>query len=257
MHITIFGVGRSGTKAVQLYLSYLMAQREKEVWINYEPYFWMDRFTKQINFEGYYQHSHSPHIIRSQQDLTKGHLNFLKKLSVPGKNATTKFIRGNGRMNAINQVIQPDHSIVIIRDLYQVLVSVLKTEWDFWSVGFQFTQSWESFVAEIRKSKIIDNFDWCLDQISDRLDQNAFYWYAMNKAVLQSRWADAYYINYANINRVEEIARILIDPNVKENINDMLFTGDYIHENFPLQSVSRSTTLSDKFNNLLYQTKFM
>ncbi|MBP6335493.1 MAG: hypothetical protein KA444_08475, partial [Bacteroidia bacterium] len=87
--------------------------------------------------------------------------------------------------------------------------------------------------------------------------QNAFYWYAMNKAVLQSRWADAYYINYANINRVEEIARILIDPNVKENINDMLFTGDYIHENFPLQSVSRSTTLSDKFNNLLYQTKFM
>ena len=52
-HILIYGVGRSGTKAIQLYLSYLIALQEEKMWINYEPYFWLTRKTKAVNFEGF------------------------------------------------------------------------------------------------------------------------------------------------------------------------------------------------------------
>ncbi len=257
MKLTIFGVGRSGTKAVQLYLSYLIAQRENNVWINYEPYFWMNRHTQNINYEGYFHHSRAPHLIKSAKDLSKEHLHFIKKLSVSGISSTTKFIRANGRMEAINQVLEPDHSFVIVRDLYQVLVSVLKTEWDFWSIGFEYPQNWEGFVQEVRQKKLIDNFDWCMEQINDRIDQNAFYWYAMNKAVLQSTWPGTYFIPYSQITAVEEIARTIIDSRSDESIREELFTGSYIHENYPLLSKTNIGNFKDITNSLFYHAKLM
>ena len=52
MHISIYGVGRSGTKAIQLYLSYLLAQKHGQVWINFEPYFGSIK-TNFVNYEGF------------------------------------------------------------------------------------------------------------------------------------------------------------------------------------------------------------
>ena len=40
MNIVVYGVGRSGTKAIQLYLAYMAAIRSGKVHINYEPYLW-------------------------------------------------------------------------------------------------------------------------------------------------------------------------------------------------------------------------
>lgn len=257
MKIAIYGVGRSGTKAVQLYLSYLLAQKENNIWINYEPYFWENRFTDLFNHEGYYHHMHSPHFVRSANEFSKSHIRFLKKLNSHDLSSTTKFIRGNGRMDAINQILEPDHNIAIIRDLYQVLVSVLKMEWDFWSVGFEHAQNWESFTKEVRQKKLIDNFDWCMDQISDRLDQNAFYWYVMNKSMLLSSWPNTHVIHYSNISQVEELARQIIGPTNNIPIDNDLFTGDSIHENYPLISSPSPKNLSKKINSFLYQTKLM
>jgi len=257
MRITIFGVGRSGTKAVQLYLSYLIAQRENKVWINYEPYFWENRFTNVLNYEGYFHHMHSPHIVRTVDEISRSHVRFLKKLSISKMSSTTKFIRGNGRMDAINAILQPDHSIAIIRDVYQVLISVLKTDWDFWSVGFGHHQNWPAFIEEVRKKDIIDNFDWCLSRINDRIDQNAFYWYVMNKSLLTSKWPNTYFINYSEIKIMEEIARNILDPAIDLSINNNLFTGDCIHENYPLQSTREHKFLFHKMNGLLYKSKLL
>ena len=257
MRITIFGVGRSGTKAIQLYLSYLVAQRENRIWINYEPYFWETRCTDVINNEGYYHHMHSPHFVQSEGEFTKRHVNFLKKLKISEMSSTTTFIRGNGRMDAINQVLQPDHNVVIIRDLYQVLVSVLKTEWDFWSVGFEHTQNWEAFIKEVRKKNLVEKYDWCLDQISDRLDQNAFYWYVMNKSVLQSSWPNTCFFQYSEIKIIEDLARHILDPTIDSPIDSDIFTGDFIHENYPLTSNLTNKSLTSKINSFLYQSNLM
>ena len=43
MKVNIYGVGRSGTKAVQLYIAYLLARKFVKVWVNYEPSHWKDR----------------------------------------------------------------------------------------------------------------------------------------------------------------------------------------------------------------------
>jgi len=257
MNLTIFGVGRSGTKAVQLYMSYLLAQKEGNVWINYEPYFWINRFTQSINYEGYYHHTHSPHLCSSPKEFSKEHQQFIKWLAQHDMSTVTKFIRGNGRIDAINQLIQPDHSIVIIRDIYQVLTSVIKTEWDFWSVGFEFSQNWDNFVAEVRKRKLLDNLDWCIDQITDRMDKNAFYWYVMNKAVLYAGSSNTYFIHYKNIRFTEDIAREIIDPEIRLSIKDDIFTGDNIHENYPLKSENISYGVNQVINAVFYKSKLM
>lgn len=257
MRVTIFGVGRSGTKAVQLYLSYLLAQKENKVWINYEPYFWESRFTNKLNYEGYFHHIRSPHIVRSADELSPSHRRFLQKLSVPNISSTTKFIRGNGRLDAINEVLQPDHCIAIIRDVYQVLISVLKTDWDFWSVGFRHHQNWPAFIDEVRKKDLIENFDWCTSQIIDRIDQNAFYWYVMNKSILLSSWPNTFFLNYAQIEKMDDIARQILDPNIAVGIDSNLFRGDSIHENYPLNSSIEHSFLLNKMNGLLFKSKLL
>ncbi|MBK7853020.1 MAG: hypothetical protein IPJ66_18360 [Bacteroidetes bacterium] len=257
MHISIYGVGRSGTKAIQLYLSYLLAQKHNSVWINYEPYFWLDRKTNTLNYEGFYHHSTSPHIVSDPKKLSSGHIRFLKKLTKPDKPIVTKFIRGNGRINAINQILQPDYNFIIVRDLYQVLISVLKTNWDFLSVGFEYRMSWEKFISEVKKSGIVEQYDWCIDRIYDRLDQNAFYWYVMNLAALQCTFKPTYFLDYKSIQEIEGIANDIIQPKEKESIKNPILSGDYIHGDFPLISPPSKHSKSDLLNSVLYKTQII
>ena len=46
MKINIFGVGRSGTKGIQMYLTLCMLERFKKIGINYEPFLWHDILLK-------------------------------------------------------------------------------------------------------------------------------------------------------------------------------------------------------------------
>lgn len=257
MHISIYGVGRSGTKAIQLYLSYLLAQKHGQVWINFEPYFWIDRKTNFVNYEGFYHHSTSPHLLKDASKLSSGHLRFLKKLTNQKHPIVTKFIRGNGRIDAINQILKPDYNFIIVRDLYQVLISVLKTNWDFLSVGFEYRMNWVNFIKEIRKSGIVKEFDWCVEKIYDRLDQNAFYWYVMNLAALECSYSPTYFLDYKAIQEIERIAREIIQPGKPERISNPALNGDYIHGDYPLISPEIRHTKTELLNSALYKTKFI
>jgi len=254
MNILIYGVGRSGTKAVQLYLSYLIARSEGKVWINYEPYFWLDRKTKVVNFEGFYHNTNGPHFALDASEFTKGHIRFLKKLSRHKVSTVTKFIRGNGRINAIGQVYPADHSIIIIRDLYEVLLSVMKTEWDFWSVGWDYQVNWDEFINEVREKNIVDNLDWCLSEIVDRIDQNAFYWYAMNLSALKSDNGKHFWIDYRNIGEVENIAKqIFKTDELPESFRSRKFSGENLHLNYPLESMEDINFYSNIANQIFYK----
>jgi len=256
MHIVIYGVGRSGTKAVQLYLSYLIAQMEEKVWINYEPYFWLDRKTKAVNFEGFYHHSHAPHFAESANEFGKSHIRFLKKLSDHSESVVTKFIRGNGRVKAINEVFQPDQTIIIIRDLYEVLLSVMKTEWDFWSVGWDYQVSWEEFIDEVKRKNIVDNLDWCMNQIEDRLDQNAFYWYTMNLTALRSEVQNIHWIAYKQIGEIEDLAKYIFKVEVlPEPFRSKKFSGENLHVDYPLESIESTGFRSHLLNQVLYKSQ--
>ena len=256
MHILIYGVGRSGTKAIQLYLSYLLALKEGKVWINYEPNFWLSRKTKAVNFEGFYYHTHEPHFAGNTAEFSRGNIRFLKKLCNHEGSIVTKFIRGNGRIGAINEILKPDHCIIIIRDLYQVLLSVMKTEWDFWSVGWEYQVSWENFIEEIRKKEVVENIDTFLDQIEDRIDQNAFYWYVMNLAALKANPPGAAWIDYGNIGEVENIARNIFGvKELPEPFRMKKFSGENLHKNYPLMSDERINFYTHVMNQVLYKTQ--
>ncbi len=256
MHILIYGVGRSGTKAVQLYLSYLLALKEGNVWINYEPYFWLSRKTKAVNFEGFYYHTHAPHFALHSSDFSRGNIHFLQKLANHKQSIVTKFIRGNGRIGAINEILKPDHCIIIIRDLYEVLLSVMRTEWDFWSVGWDYLVSWEAFIEEVRQKNIVENIDRFLNQIQDRVDQNAFYWYTMNLAALNARPANAEWIDYKNIGIIENIAgKIFGRRELPESFRSEKFSGENLHRNYPLEGDENINFKSHVLNQVLYKTQ--
>jgi len=256
MKILIYGVGRSGTKAIQLYLSYLIARIEGNVWINYEPYFWLDRKTKVVNFEGFYHNTTGPHFARTASEFSKGHIRFLKKLYRHETSTVTKFIRGNGRINAIGEVYPADYSIIIIRDLYEVLLSVMKTEWDFWSVGWDYQVSWDDFINEVRKKNIVENLDWCLERIVDRIDQNAFYWYTMNLSAINNDNGKNFWIDYTNIGEVENIAKqIFKTGELPESFRSAKFSGENLHLNYPLESKEDTHFYSGITNQILYKVQ--
>jgi hypothetical protein len=257
MHILIYGVGRSGTKAIQLYLSYLLALKEGSVWINYEPYFWLSRKTKAVNFEGFFYHSHAPNFAQHASEFSKGNIHFLKKLASHRQSIVTKFIRGNGRIGAINEILHPDYCIIIIRDLYEVLLSVMRTEWDFWSVGWDYEVSWDDFIAEVREKNIFENLDWFLDQIDDRIDQNAFYWYTMNLAALNANPPNTEWIDYRNIGVIESIAKKIFNTTkLPEPFNSQKFSGENLHRNYPLAGQEQINFYSHVLNQVLYKTQF-
>jgi hypothetical protein len=167
----------------------------------------------------------------------------------------TKFIRGNGRIDAINEIIQPDLTIVVIRDLYEVLISLLKNNWDFWSIGFEYPISWNDFVEEVRQKELLDRFDWVMNRIHDRIDQNAFYWYSMNLAALRSREKNIRFLPYRRIRETEDLAQEFIPSKNRPAINEPRFSGDYIHSDFPLRSISPEHRRTSILNNLLYKAQ--
>ncbi|REJ82295.1 MAG: hypothetical protein DWQ44_08005 [Bacteroidetes bacterium] len=253
MHITIFGIGRSGTKAVQIYISYALAARNQKVWIHYEPYFWLDRKTEKICYEGYYHHFNSPHFIPAESKLSPAHRRYLLNLKKHRVDMVTKFIRGNGRIRAINSVLKPDLSIVIVRDIYEVLISIMKIEWDFWSVGMDYVQNWTKLIDEIRNINLVDNLDWYLDRIRDRIDKNAFYWYVMNKYALLHSDKSVIYLTYKNLKNIEALTRMLINPDFNESIGDPKFSGDNMHLDYPLKSPDSSFSLTNAVNGFFHK----
>ena len=173
-----------------------------------------------------------------------------------GKNeVVTKFIRGNGRIRAINEIIAPDETVIIIRDLYEVLISLLRTEWNFWSVGFDFHVDWFKFVEEVRKKEIIDNIDWCLSQLNGLIDRNAFYWYVMNVAALNNQGNNLHIISYGDIDAINSLGKEFYKLDHMQQVSDPCFNGELLHKNYPLTSNESRMLLQDIINSFLHKSK--
>lgn len=246
LRINIFGVGRSGTKAIQLYLSYLLAKKEKEVWVNYEPYYWKDRKALNLNYEGIYYHINSPLFIESKSELSVGHRRYLKKLVSHDKSIITKFIRANGRLKAINKIMEPDFTIVVIRDLYQSLESLSKLNWDYVGRNLLYNE-WERLVTDVKKINNLD-MEYYLKYISSDSDKNAFYWYVMNLVALNYKGDNIFYVDYENLSLLKQfvLKTKLVRHNSDLHINK--FEGMNIHNNNLFLDIDKENVIYDKFS---------
>lgn len=233
MKINIFGVARSGTKAVQLYLTYVLAQKAGKAWLNYEPYLWQSRKGK-IGFSGAYHHLNDHHILTEDKKLLRGHTLFLESLVKGKDNVVTKFIRGNGRLRQINEVIKPDFSVFIIRPIYDVLSSIITKEYSSYSIGYfpaplfrydYYIRLLDEAVSNGLIEEDLERIARC--SIHNRILKDAFTWYLMNKAGLRNiAEQKIYLLEYSDIIQIETIARHEIGLDVKF---DKRFKGYFIH----------------------------
>lgn len=193
MKINIFGVGRSGTKAIVNSSLYLLASNYNNVRLNYEPYFWIN--TKGVkSFRGmkhayFDSQSFNPIKLENKQER------FIRSLGKGNLPTISKFIRANHKINAINDILSPDISIIVIRDLYEVLASVMKFSWDFFRIGYNIFELSHrtilfNLINEAYESELITKGQQEefleMSKINDykRFYGNAIYWYLMNKTAL-------------------------------------------------------------------------
>lgn len=128
LRINIFGVGRSGTKAVQLWLAYMLANKYGEVLVNYEPFHHLSKSGGQSEW-GKRIHLSLPFLTRQTEYSGNSFPSFCRTLT-RHPIVITKFIRATGRINLINAYTKPDLSFLVVRDLYEVLNSVGKLTWN-------------------------------------------------------------------------------------------------------------------------------
>lgn len=247
---TIFGVGRSGTKAVQIKIAWLLAKKNGEVFLQYEPYFHLSRKGPR-SYLGIREHRNSPLVMAPDESLSRSHLEFIKGLK-PKQNIplVAKFIHGNGRINQINRVIKPDFSILVVRDLYQVLSSIIRMNWDFYRFGSGYMPLTSvNFLKELlRDAKKNDLLNGNLISIaknlksSDRIMCNAMYWYILNKSALMFKEDDkTIAFNYDDMDELPASLAKKLPSHIftKEELMTIPdFAGNLIHQNYPLENIT-------------------
>ncbi len=258
MIVNIYGVGRSGTKAVQSYLAYHLALKYDRIWINYEPFRYLNRFGG-INFKAFWYDQKIPIFTNNKASFTKRQIRFIKSLVSNRDVVITKFIRANGRLVVINDLMQPDFTFVVVRDLYQVLSSVGSDIWDFFrvqSVGFPLSR-YDFFLKIMNDAdkaglikpshkKYIDN----AIASNDRFLMNAFYWYWQNKYLLINDIKGAIILKYKELDKIEDILQsnpLFANIEVK-SIKDDLFKGRLIENSLVLKTTSKRIKLKLYFN---------
>lgn len=245
MKINIYGVGRSGTKALQLYLAYMFAKEEGSARINYEPYNYYTR-TGPLNFHGIYHHYNSALFADNADQLNPAHRKFIQSLAKNDNITTiTKFVHATGRIGAISEIMKPDLNIVVVRDLYPVLSSLARMNWDFLSFGYKllrksYVSIWDNLVREIEQKNIVADFGSIKNKINDKITMNALYWYAMNMSALNHQDEKTIFINYRDLHLLPGMLAqkgIKIDSGVQ--ISDAMFKGTNVHKNYPLKDIKR------------------
>lgn len=247
--INIFGVGRSGTKAVQLWLAYLLAKKHGEVLVNYEPLRYQSK-SLGPNHWGWRIHRALP-LLASENEGQRNVFQPFGKALIRHPVVVSKFIRATGRINLINSVTQPDLSILIIRDLYQVLQSVGRLTWNLFDNEKDYLRL---------HSQGIDSFPWyekSLSRISqyDKFLSNAAYWFLMNKYALD-KLEETIVVDYDDMAALEKhVKRAGIDAE-GYSLKDPLFKGGRIHRQIPLEEIDRNNpSLLTRMTELLIPTK--
>jgi len=187
--VTIFGVGRSGTKIVQLYTCLAFLQEHNSCFLAYEPFYWNTRKCNDLS-PGLRYHEDLPLLVRNPEEQTSSGLKrFLDQVYNRKKNKSplvTKFIRANGRVSLLEDYLEDTHVVFILRPLKQVLNSVENQYWDLLGRGLVYKDDWERFKSELHSLRVELYEDW-LDEIDEttRLDRNALFWAVMNHYALK------------------------------------------------------------------------
>ena len=231
--INIYGIGRSGTKAIQLWFAYLLAQKYETVWLNYEPFLFRTRTLGATSYRGQLMHKNVPLFIPNGIQVEPEFQRFCKDLA-SHQVVVTKFIRANGRINAIDKLMQPDLSLLVVRDLYQVLESILLR--DFCLV--QNDYDWHRLCQQARELYPFLEDLGVLQKSTNKLIKTAVFWFVMNKYALDNL-KNTIVVDYKNFQSLESLsAHLGLDG---QDISNSMFRGENIHGFYPLKDLSQSS----------------
>jgi len=156
-------------------------------------------------------------------------------------------MHANGRISAINEVMKPDLTIIIIRDLFETLNSLARMKWDYLSFGYfllrnTYINIWEKLLAEAKKNNIIENINEIENKVNDIYHMNAFYWYCMNISALNYKGDNVVFINYKDFKYLPKMLSVYIPYELDENINDKKFVGSNVHRQYPLIDIKNNNS---------------
>lgn len=222
MRAAIYGVGRSGTKALQLWAAASLAQTYDAVWVTYEPFHWQDRKLTPSQ-RGQALHRSLPFFTEQAEGLDT-----LLADTLNQPVSVTKMIRANGRVAAVERVLQPDVSILVIRDLYSVLESIAVENWNLvdkrdWRRLCEEAASLYPFLAAV------------LRPTTDKILTTAVFWFAMNHHALQHSPDYTHVVRYTDLASLGGRFDFL-----RGRIDD--YPGDNLHRDWPLQDVPPART---------------
>lgn len=262
MKINIFGVGRSGTTALELYFAYWLAQKYGRVRVNNEPYSWMTR-KGPMSYEGQYIFINELRETILNQNISSNHRHFIERMNVGNPAIVSKFVRGSMFADTINTVMKPDLTVIVIRDLIDVMNSLKAREWDFLTLSnrdvekelvsnelIQVLKSWDA------QGKF--PFSMNSDMLQDDLMLNGLLWYVTNSELLDKiDGSSAIFLNFRDI---ELISQSIVENTLKvdtkgKGIRNELFFDKNLQKNYPLKD-SRLSHITNKILAKVNERKF-
>ncbi|WP_251951876.1 hypothetical protein [Salinibacter ruber] len=229
--VSIFSVGRSESKALQLYVSVGLANKFEKVWVSYEPFKYGEKSLGVTSY-GSYMDQHLPKLVNCLNEREKEHLdNFVR--GIDSDYATvSKFIRAGGRSRHIIDRINVDVVFLLVRDIYGVVKSIIRRTWNL-------AEDWDRLCSEARgQYPLIESY---LQAGTDKLLQSSIYWYIMNARMIEDLGksdCNVRLIRFKDIVNLEEVCRSAGLPTPPNDIGGHLLRGKRIHSESPLTTVT-------------------
>ena len=253
MNINIFGVGRSGTTAILLYISYWLVKQKEEIWINNEPFHWHTR-RGPTSYIGQNLFFRSGFILSDDKELNLPLKKFAASLAKNRTHVVSKFVAGSGFHNQINELTFANSAVVVVRNVYDVLKSLSGVEWDFFtkhSAKFPRGDGWSDFRNAVIKNDLHLKYDVDMDRISTLEERNALYWYLINSKLLDSAEDKLYFMRFSELEeQIKPITAEILGMSENEllPIKTPIFYDKNIGGDYPL--TQENNLFHNKYSNL-------
>jgi hypothetical protein len=183
--VCIYGVGRSGTKLVQLAACLGLARENGRCDVVYEPFHWATRTCTVASEPGIREHQRLPLFLSAAESANHDSRYLRAKTSPRGDvPLVCKFIRGNGRIRLIDRLASPDRTIVVLRSLVAVLDSLRHCHFDLLGKQQHYPSDAPRLHEEIGRSRDLPISNAFRDRCASTEELNALWWLAMNEAAL-------------------------------------------------------------------------
>jgi hypothetical protein len=244
--VAIFSVGRSGSKALQLYIGTGLAKEYGTVRVNYEPFMYAEKSLRKTCSYGKYLDKNIPKFTKKGLNkVEKTHLdNF-----VAGMNSdyatVSKFIRAGGRSGQIVRRLDADVVFLLIRDVYEVMESIARRTWNL-------VEGWERLCSEA--SGEYPSIEPYLEPSTDKLLRSSIHWFIMNNRMindLNEADCDVRLVRYKDLDKLGKICLSSDLPTPPVDLDRRLLRGGRIHGETPLTSVHVGKSSSDRIRALI------